>query len=52
MMDQYHPLAKSFNIRHVMAGEQNGSLVTLIVFEDKGAQAVLDGYIQTQGGLI
>ena len=45
-------LAEGLHIGHVMAGEQDGGAVALVVFGDEGADAALHGHIQADGGFI
>ena len=51
-MDDDHPLAQRLDIRHIVAGQQDGRARAAVVFGDELADAALHGHIQTDGGFV
>ena len=52
MVDDDNAVAKSGDIGHIMAGEQDGCAGTTIIFLKKGADPGLGGDIESDGRLI
>ena len=52
MVDHDHPLAQRHHVGHVVAGEQHGGALALVVLGEEAADAALHGDVQPQGGLV
>ena len=51
-MDDHDPLAQGFDVRHVVAGQQDGGAKAAVVLGDELANAALHGHIQADGRFV